>query len=430
MEETSTEPPQHLNPVPKPEAAPLPPDLIIFMSEIGRALCAAGESVHETRETLDSIAQAYGVKQARIAVLPSMVLIQINERGINQTEITAVIRQSLRFDQLEAILSVAREARRAAIVPADGLLQLTSIWLQKPRFGRFTIIFGHVLLTLGLGLLLQPTPLALASCIVLGALVGLLKSFGSQTASLQVLMPIIASLLVSTLILMFTRDTASGEVLRVVILPLVTFLPGAALTTGAEELVYGETVSGSSRLIAGFLQLTLLSFGMIVATHFVGVLPHEVLRNVPVNSIGWWAPWIGVAIFGIGNCLYLSASLRSLPWFLFTLYVTWIGQTLGTILLGGDISAFVGGFALIMAVNMSARLGGPPPLITFLPGFWLLVPGASGLLGIAQILAGNQFFGYQDFIGAMLSILAIVSGMLAAVAVYNLLAKRFRWKTD
>ncbi len=430
MEVTPIEPPSNANSAAESAAAPLSPKLITFISEIGRALCAAGEAVHETRATLDSIAQAYGIKQARIAVMPSMVLIQINERGINQTELTDVVRQSLRFDQLDEILSVAHAARQASIVPEDGLLRLTTIWLKEPRFGRVIVIFGHVLLTLGLGLMLQPTPLALLSCVVLGALVGLLKSFGRQASSLQVLLPIIASFLVSTLVLLITRDTSSGEVLRVVILPLVTFLPGAALTTGAEELVYGETVSGSSRLIAGFLQLTMLSFGMIVATNIAGVLPHEVLRNVPINTIGWWAPWLGVAIFGIGNYFHLSAPPRSLPWFLFTLYITWIGQSVGTVLFAGELSAFVGGFALIMAVNFSARLGGPPTLITFLPGFWLLVPGASGLLGIAQILAGNQTFGYQDFVGAMLSILSIVTGMLAAVAVYHALAKRFRWQTD
>ena len=400
------------------------------MSEIGRALCAAGEGVHVTQATLDAIAQAYGVKQARIVVLPSTVILQINERGINQTEITAVVRQSLRFDQLGEILYLVRAARQASIVPAVGLLQLTAIWLKPARFGRVLEVIGHVLLTLGLGLVLQPTPLALVACVMLGALIGLLKLTSSQSSSLQVLLPIISSLLVSTLVLLLARDTSSGELLRVVILPLVTFLPGAALTVGAAELVYGETVSGSSRLVAGFLQLVLLSFGMIVATHLIGVLPNEVLRNVPVNTLGWWAPWVGVAVFGIGIYLHLSAPPRSLPWFLLTLYITWMGQSLGAQLLGNDLSSFVGGFALIIAVNMTARMGGPPALITFLPGFWLLVPGASGLLGIAQILAGNQFFGYQDFVGAMLSILAIVTGMLAAVAIYRVVAQRSRWQTD
>lgn len=430
MEELTTEPNANADSADAAQRTALPPEFIIFMAEIGRALCAAGEAVQETRAILDSIAQAYGVKQARIAILPSMVLIQINERGINQTEITSVVRQSLRFDQLDEILSVANAAQQGKVVPAEGLLQLTTIWLKKPRFSRGIIVLGHILLTLGLGLILQPTPPALLACIVLGALVGMLKLFGGQTASFQVLLPLLSSFLVSTLVLIFSRDLSSGEVLRVMILPLVTFLPGAALTTGAEELVYGEIVSGSSRLIAGFLQLTLLSFGMIIATHVVGVLPQETLINVSVNTLGWWAPWLGVAVFGIGNYFHLSASARSLPWFLFTLYITWIGQMLGTLFFAGEFSAFVGGFALIMAVTFSARLGGPPTLITFLPGFWLLVPGASGLFGIAQLLAGNQVFGYQDFIGAMLSILSIVTGMLAAVAVYHALAKRFRWQTD
>jgi hypothetical protein len=50
---------------------------------------------------------------------------------------------------------------------------------------------------------------------------------------------------------------------RSMVAPLVTFLPGAALTMAVVELSAGEMVTGASRLVAGTLQLLLLSFGIV-----------------------------------------------------------------------------------------------------------------------------------------------------------------------
>ena len=55
--------------------------------------------------------------------------------------------------------------------------------------------------------------------------------------------------------------------------PLVTFLPGAMLTLGMVELAYGDMVSGSSRLITGFVQLVLLAFGLAAGAMLVGYRP-------------------------------------------------------------------------------------------------------------------------------------------------------------
>jgi hypothetical protein len=43
--------------------------------------------------------------------------------------------------------------------------------------------------------------------------------------------------------------------LPAVVPPLVTLLPGAMLALAMKELAYGDMVSGSSRLITGFVQV-------------------------------------------------------------------------------------------------------------------------------------------------------------------------------
>ena len=64
------------------------------------------------------------------------------------------------------------------------------------------------------------------------------------------------------------------------------------------------------------------------------------------------------------------------------LYVAYGAQVLGDVLFDGVLSALVGAAAMTpVAVIIARHRTGPPALVSFLPAFWLLVPGALGLIG-------------------------------------------------
>ena len=47
-----------------------------------------------------------------------------------------------------------------------------------------------------------------------------------------------------------------------------------------------------------------------------------------------------------------------------------------------------------------------------MPAFWLLVPGALGLIGVTEYLSSDTMAGLEDFIGAVAAIVAIALGVL------------------
>lgn len=63
--------------------------------------------------------------------------------------------------------------------------------------------------------------------------------------------------------------------------------------------------------------------------------------------------------------------------------------------------------------------GGPPAQVTFLPAFWLLVPGAIGLIGIAEVVGNPATAGLDDLIGPVASIFAIALGVLFGVTLFR-----------
>jgi uncharacterized membrane protein YjjB (DUF3815 family) len=323
---------------------------------------------------------------------------------------------------------VLKAAERGEPSPDTGSRRIRQIMDMKPRFGHVVTILGHVVLTVGICLVLQPTWGDLALAALFGALVGVFKLIGDRWTSVQMIMPVAAAFAVAASTFLLAGQGWGDADLRAMIAPLVTFLPGAALTMAVVELSAAEMITGASRLVAGALQLLLLAFGITGAAQVVGLPSADALLDTPSNLLGWWAPWLGVLIVGIGNYLHFSAPPRSFGWLCLVLYAAWIGQYLGEQAFGGYLSGFVGGIVMTpVAYLVERQPSGPPALVSFLPAFWLLVPGALGLIGVTEYLGSDAVAGVQDFLGAVGSMVAIALGVLRGYPLYRAMARSLGW---
>lgn len=62
---------------------------------------------------------------------------------------------------------------------------------------------------------------------------------------------------------------------------------------------------------------------------------------------------------------------------------------------------------------------GPPSLVTFLPAFWLLIPGAAGLIGVTEMIGIDSSLGAPDLVAALGAIVAISLGVLMGTAAFR-----------
>jgi uncharacterized membrane protein YjjP (DUF1212 family) len=383
---------------------------------LGGAMNAAGEAVNEIEERLRQIAAAYGAPEARCMVLPTFLAIAL-EAG--DTAVLEETRQfgAFRLDQTATLFELVKQAEEAEVTPGEGIARLAEIAASEPRFSPATRIAGHTVLTVGICLVLQPTALDVAVVAVLGAVVGLFIHLAGRWPSIEVLMPVIAAAGVSAVTIALIRHGWNID-LRAMIAPLVTFLPGAALTMGTAEIAAKEMVAGSSRLISGSLQLLLLAFGIVAGAQLVGEPSQAQLITDSSSLLGWWAPWVGVLVFGVGTWIFFSGP--SLFWLCVVLYVAWIGQVIGNEIFGGYVSAFCGALVMTPAAYIVERqAGGPPALVTFLPAFWLLVPGALGLIGITELLGTDAAPNLADLVGTFGAIAGIALGVLCGYPIYR-----------
>ncbi|WP_433829920.1 threonine/serine ThrE exporter family protein [Actinoplanes sp. CA-015351] len=392
-------------------------ELLLYL---GSALTAAGEAVNVIQEHLLRVATAYGAPLARISVFPTFLMLSLEPGRPVTQEPTRQLGGGLRLDQTAALYQLLRSAERGEVDPADGARRVLELVAMRPRFGPVVRVLGHAILTVGICMILMPTGGDLLVAGFFGVLVGVFKLAGARWQNLQMLMPVIAAFTVASISFLLAGSGWIDADLRAMVAPLATFLPGAMLTMAVVELSAYEMVTGASRLVAGIMQLLLLTFGLIGAAQAIGVPPPEVGPAGAPHGIGWWAPWVGTLVVGLGNYLMLAGPPRSLGWLCLVLLAGWTGQYLGNQLLGGYLSGFVGAVVLTVVAYLVERLPhGPPALVSFLPGFWLLVPGALTLIGMTEYLGQDSIRGSEDLTAAVASMLAVALGVLCGHPVYR-----------
>ncbi|MDT5361418.1 MAG: hypothetical protein QOC69_3180 [Mycobacterium sp.] len=391
-----------------------------FVAALGAAMAAANYPVTMVHRVMEQTARAYGLDHEFLA-LPNYVQVgSASGEGIY----IANPDFNVRYDQSFPLATLVAQAPSGTVSPADGMAELDRIRNLDKRFPVWITIIGYAVQSVGLALILQPTPWSLYGAAILGLLVGGLSVIGRRIEAIGYMLPTVCAFLVAFIVFSFENRWHVGtDSLRALAAPLATFLPGAAITLAVIELATHHVVSGASRLVAGFMQIAQLAFGILIAAQVAGVADAN-LVTTQLNHLGPWAPFLGVLVYGLGIWLNFAPPAKFLPWMVVMLYVAYAGQWIGNEILGSYASGFGGGLALILfALAISHRPTTPPTMSLVVPGFWLLVPGSLGFMGITQLLGTHSTAVFTATLISMMSIaIGVQTGLLLWRAAVQLTA--------
>ena len=382
-----------------------------FLLGLGQSLIDAGDAASHVESTLRTVARVNGIANIGVVVLPTALIVSIPGDGNVTTEVSGAGRAPLRLDQIDDVLRLVQTAERGEIGAIEGQRRLKQIRTSAHPYPARRAVLGYVCSTVGLAVILRATWREVLLAAVLGAVIGSFRlSTRRLSSSSQPFVPLIAATAVSISVFALARVVDDLVTFPLLIAPLITFLPGALLTIGALELATGHIVSGASRLASGVMQLVLVAIGLVAGRQLVGV-PATTLGQTSDGPLAVLAPWVGVAVFGFGIVWFNGARTSARKWILLVLYVAYSGQVVGGLFFGGALSAFFGALAMTPVALFAARQpSGPTPLVAFLPGFWILVPGALGLQGVTRLLDGGP--GAGALVTTVTSMIGISLGIL------------------
>lgn len=408
-------------------APPTSAEVLRLMVVAGEAMVDAGHTVSSVADTLDEIAAVHGVPGTETVVLPTALLVSVPDGDGVATAAVSTGRRPLMLHQVDELTDVLRDASEPDADIAGVTARITLLRTAAPPFGMLARLGGYLLLSVGLAALLGGSWVDLLVAAGLGLAVGAVQLVvGRMPSGVEVLVTVASAFVVAAVVLLAARVVPDLGVLPSLIAPLVLFLPGGLLTTGVIELATGQMLSGAGRIAAGAMQLVMLAGGIVAAAALVGVPAVDLATGG--NPLGPLAPWVGVAAFGAGTVVYRCGRPRTIGWVILVLGVAYGAQVLGDALLGGALSAFVGALAMTPVALAVARFpSGPSPLVSFLPAFWLLVPGALGLVGVTSLLDGDGN-GVSTLVTTGGTMVAIALGVLVGLsAARGLPGRQARW---
>lgn len=401
-----------------PGAAPDPAATLAAAEAVGRAMTQAGYTVETVQDVLSDIAEVNGLPESEVLVFPNALLVSARGRGHHRTGAVTTTDGQLLLSQIDEVQQTVDAARTGVLDPRSTVERIERIRDMAPTYGRVLRVLAYAFLSGALSVLLGASWAGVLLSAGLGLVTGAALLVSERVPRRYgALITVGIAFVVATTVFLLLRAGWGSGILSALLAPLVVLLPGALLTTAVLELSMGHMISGAGRAAAGAMQLVLLSAGIVTAGALVGVPDFDFSRHPEL--LGPIAPWIAVAVFGVAVSVHRSAPRRSLPWILLVLYIAYAAQVLGDVLLGGVISAFVGALCVTPVTALVARQpSGPAALVSFTPAFSLLVPGALGLAGVADLL-GRDSAGAASLVATLSTMVAIALGVLAGSSLSN-----------
>jgi uncharacterized membrane protein YjjB (DUF3815 family) len=159
----------------------------------------------------------------------------------------------------------------------------------------------------------------------------------------------------------------------------------------------------------------------------VGLVPAD-LSGSPRDVVEQpWLPWVGVVVFALGAAIHFSAPRNAVGWLLLVVLSAFAAQRAAASVFGVHPSGFFGALvATPLAYLIQLRFKGPPAAVTFLPSFWMLVPGSLGLLSVTRMF-GDRESGVDELVLVIFSVVSIALGTLVGASMYRWLTERYGW---
>ncbi len=363
-----------------------------LLAYLGTAMIATGAPAHEVEQELCELGRHLGHPDVQVAAGATGITLALHSGAPATYE---SVNGPLRLDQGADVRRLRQRLLTDEITPQGAEAVLLGLRSKRPPYPGWVASLGYVAISAGIALILQPGWANVLTAALGGVLVvGVLQTAGRRPA-LAALVPTVAALLVGLLVFATADAGWLDGPLRTALPPLAVLLPGALLVTGLSELAAGHMVAGASRLLYGLVQLVLFALGLSAAAAILST-PADELRNIRVDSPGWWVAPLGLVVILVGIAALEGVSVGQAPWVGLVLVGTFLAQLAGQQLGSAPLGAFLGALAASFGASL-VELVRPelPRLVVFMPSFWLLVPGSLGLIGVSQVATGGATSWYD-----------------------------------
>ncbi len=345
-------------------------------TDLGYELAMSGAETFRVEESIQRVMAAYGV-QSEVFAIPNCLTVSIEtDSGKPLTRMRRIGSHGNDLDSVERFSGLSREICGRKPTPAEAARWLEDVRAGRLRYPLYVQFLGHFLGAGGFGMLFGGSLIDGFCAGICGLLVGVISHLMEKHQANQFFRILAAAFPMALLAYAMHAVGLAANVDAVIIGSLMLLVPGLLFTNAMRDIIYGDTNSGTNRIV----QVLLIAMAIVIGT----------AAAWNVSAALWGAPeaaqpvTVGV-LHGVLPCLIgcigfsIIFNIHGIGGFLCALggVLTWVVYSLTLHLGGGDFMPFFWGtLAAAAYAEIMARVRKCPAISYLVVAIFPLIPGA------------------------------------------------------
>lgn len=245
--------------------------MLSIVLRICASMLEAGAEIHRVEDTMDRLCRAYGAREVQPFSIPSMVMATVTmSDGFHKTAIRRVYGTTNHYDLLENLNALSRRVC-ADPPPLDALEDAYERALKPSKRPKWLLMLCGMLAAAGFTLFFGGNFRDALAALPIGALLTFLD-LHKRARSNALAHTAISSFAAGMLSVGAAWIGLAPHVDKVMIGGIMLLVPGLAFGASIRELLCGDTIAGSLRMVQALLTAVVIAAGFGVAILLGGVI--------------------------------------------------------------------------------------------------------------------------------------------------------------
>ena len=381
--------------------------LLDLATDLGYELAMSGAETFRVEESIERILMTYGIK-SEVFAIPNCLTVSIETtEGKPMTRMRRIGYHGNDLDSVERFSGLSRAICNRKPDPEDAMQWLEHVRQSRRRYPMVVDLLGNFLGAFGFAMVFGGSIVDGLCSGLCGLLVGVINRFMDHLKANQFFRTIAAAFPMALLAYAMQAVGLSHNADMVTIGALMILVPGLLFTNAMRDIIFGDTNSGTNRIVQVFLIAAAIALGTAAAWNLSAALwgaPLSVDSGIglPASLIPCFIGCIGFCIiFNIHGAGGLLCALGGV--------VAWIIYSLTAQLFGSDLVGYFWGtlFAAAYSETM-ARVRKCPAISYLVVAIFPLIPGAGVYYTMRYAVQGNM-----DAFADQLMHTAAIAGIMA-----------------
>ena len=364
--------------------------LLDLATDLGYELAMCGAETFRVEESISRVLEAYGL-QSEVFAIPNCLTVSIETaEGKPMTRMRRIGYHGNDLDGVERFAGLSRAICNRRPEPEDAKEWLDQVRASRKSYSQAGYLLGAFVGAFGFALLFGGSLVDGLCSGVCGLLVGSVNRFMDNLKANQFFRTIAASFPMALLAYAMSAVGLADNPDMVTIGALMILVPGLLFTNAMRDIIFGDTNSGTNRIVQVLLIAAAIALGTAAAWNTAAFLwgppvsPDVSGVSIPVGCVASLIGCFGFAIlFNIHGKGILFCILGGL--------LTWLVYDLTVRFGGSDLMGFFWSSVFASAYSeVMARIRKYPAISYLVISIFPLIPGAGVYYTMSYAVQGNM----------------------------------------